>query len=68
MANFKQGAIVKTREPVISVDNALRPGRHRFQLRVRREDERQSLADEVIVEITEIGVIQPRPIDSLEER
>ena len=68
MANFKQGVIVSTREPVVSVDNALRPGRYRFRLRVRREDERQSLADEVIVEITEIGVIQPRPIDSLEER
>lgn len=60
MANLKQGAIVSTREPVISVDNALRPGRHRFRLRVRREDERQSLPDEVIVEITEIGIV-PEP-------
>jgi len=64
MTIFKPGVTVSTKVPVISVDNALRPGRHRFRLRVRRDDERQSQADEVIVEITEIGIVREPQFDT----
>lgn len=59
MATFKPGQTVRTRESFISVDGTLKPGLHRFALRVLDRDERISAPDEVVIEIGE-GVINPR--------
>jgi len=52
MASFAIGQTIKTREPAITVDPGLDPGRHRFRLEVVRQDGRTSVPDEIVVEIS----------------
>ena len=53
MATLEPGQTLRTREPVLSVDGSYKPGRHRFQLVVIRNDKQASQPDTVVVEITE---------------
>jgi hypothetical protein len=55
MAEFVVGTPVVTREPVVTVDAGLRPGRHLFRLVVVDNDGQESAPDERIVTVSRLG-------------
>ena len=59
MAQFVPGTPVVTREPVVTVDAGLRPGRYVFQLVVVDDQEQQSAPDQRIVTITFTRPVPP---------
>ena len=59
MAQFVPGTPVVTREPVVTVDAGLRPGRHRFRLVVVDNDGQESAPDERIVTVRRL--VGPTP-------
>jgi hypothetical protein len=69
MAEFVPGTPVVTREPVVTVDAGLRPGRHVFRLVVVDDNGQQSAPDERIVTVNRTRPVDPtiptRPADPI---
>ena len=61
MVEFVIGQSVTTKVPQVTVDAGLKPGAHRFRLVVTDEQGLQSRVDEIVVQVREGVVIDPRP-------
>ncbi|GAB4275676.1 MAG: hypothetical protein Kow0092_31300 [Deferrisomatales bacterium] len=61
MAGFRPGTTVVTREPFVTVDAGLPPGRYRFRLVVVDDHGNRSLPSEVVVTVVDsAGPRRPR--------
>lgn len=61
MTTLAQGRPFDSDRPTVVVDNALALGRHRFTLIVIDGDGKESLPDELLVEVQRGRVVVPRP-------
>jgi hypothetical protein len=64
MATLTPGKTVASREPGLLVENALAPGKWRFQLVVVDNDKNESEPVELVVEVVALRPIRPlRPVE-----
>jgi hypothetical protein len=65
MVTMVPGKVVRSRKPVLPVDNVLDPGRWLFRLTVVDDDRTESAPSDLIVTVQRRGRQPVRPVDPL---